>query len=173
MFGIGGGQYVYHDCSGAHKQRFTDAGIYVGKKFEGPYRVGISAGGWALEENGLRGIAYPDLAFDWENFSIGTTGIRVGSRNNIYFEGKWLDHPPLLSGKGLGRFGIGAKTEGTLSGFWIGGNVIPYNRLGFATQLEFPWGENSYLFLNGRFGKDAESGFSEFGISIGMRVISF
>lgn len=173
MYGIGTGQYVYHDCSGAHKQRFTDAGLYAGKKFEGPYRIGVAASGWVLNGEGLRGFAYPDLALDWQHFSVGTTGIRIGARNAFYFESRLFDQAPLLSGKGSVRFGIGGKLDNPFSNFWVGGNVLPYNRLGLAAQLEFAWSEHTYLFMNGRFGKDNESNFSEFGFSVGMRVIRF
>lgn len=173
MFGLGHGQYVYHDCAGAHIQPFTDGGVYVGKKFEGPYRIGLSAGLWNLYGNGNRGLAFPDLALDWHYFSIGTTGVRLGVHDDLYLESKWLDQPPYLSGKGLARFGIGFNLKESSTRYWIGGNVIPYSNFGFAAQIEFPWDENKFLFLNGRLGKDKESGYDEYGISLGMRIVKF
>ncbi|MEW5799261.1 MAG: hypothetical protein AB1728_09665 [Bacteroidota bacterium] len=173
MLGIGRGQYVYHDCEGAHTQPFTDAGIYLGRKFEGPYRAGISAGFWNLDGKGIRAIAFPDLALDWYYFSLGTTGVRLGVHDDLYLESKWLDQPPYLSGKGLARFGVGGTLHEYSARFWFGGNVIPYNTLGFAAQIEFPWDENKYLFLNGRLGKDKESNYNEFGVSVGLRLVKF
>lgn len=173
LVGIGGGQYVYHDCSGAHTQGFADAGLYYGKKYESPFRLGISAGGWAAGKQGSAAFIYPDLALDWQYFSLGTTGVRIGSQQKFYLEGKWLDQPPFLSGKGMMRFGIGGKLNESETRLWIGANAVPYNAIGFATQIEFPLKENQYLFLNGRYGKDKISNFDEFGFSVGMRIVSY
>ncbi len=171
MAGAGGGQYVYHDCSGAHSQRYTDVGISVTKKFEGPYRMGFIAGGISAGEKGSTLFLFPDLALDWKLVSIGTTGFRLGSRNDFYFEGRWLDQPPLVSGKGLLRAGFGWTFNNGANRFWIGSNVIPYYRSGIAGQLEFPYSERSYIYLNGRLGR--ESGMNEYGVSLGIRYISF
>jgi hypothetical protein len=171
-YGIGGGQYIYHDCSGSHKQGFFDAGIYSGKKYEGPYRLGISAGGWNAGEKGSRLFIFPDLALDWKYFSVGTTGVRFGTKSG-YLEGKWLDSPPFLSGKGALRMGIGGELKTSLSRYWIGTNIMPYNTPGLALQLEFPLKEKRFLFLNGRYGRDETSGLEEYGLSVGMRVVTF
>jgi hypothetical protein len=173
LLGIGTGQYVYHDCSGVHTQQFNDVGIYIGKKFEGPYRLGLSAGAWSEGNRGTHALAFPDLALDWEQFSFGTTGIRFGSQNNIYLEGRWLDQPPFLTGNGALRAGFGFKFKEYDSRIWLGANVYPYNTPGVAAQIEFSFYENKYLFLNGRYGNDVESRLPEYGISIGMRIISF
>lgn len=172
LIGIGGGQYVYHDCSGAHTQNFGDVGVYSGRKFEGPYRVGLSVGGWKAGD-GILGLVYPDLAFDWKYFSFGTTGLRIGANDDLYFESKWLDQPPFLSGRGLFRSGIGGTIKETGTRFWIGGNAVPYNNFGVAAQIELPFEKNTFLFLNGRYGKDKTSSFDEYGFSVGMRFISF
>ena len=173
MIGVGTGQYVYHDCEGAHKRYFADAGIYFGKKYSVPFRLGFSGGFRTEGTYGSGIIIFPDIALDLRYFSIGTTGIRLGSENDLYLESKWLDQPPFLSGKGLTRLGIGGKLDKPFSRFWIGTNVVPYNDLGLATQLEFPWEENKYLYINGRYGKDRASNFSEYGFSVGMKMISF
>jgi|GEM_PF-2105926 len=170
-FGAGGGQYVYHDCSGAHTQHFADLGIYTGRKYEGPYRLGISVGGWSAGERGTLFFLFPDLAFDWKYFSIGTTGVRLGSRSG-YLEGKWLDSPPFLSGKGAFRAGIGGDLPSPFSRYWIGTNVFLYNTPGISLQLEFPIQEEQFLYLNGRLGRDKQSGLEEYGVSIGIRVFS-
>jgi len=169
-FGAGGGQYVYQDCSGSHTQKFGDAGAAVVRKFEGPYRIGVSAGGWDAGKRGSYAIAYPDLALDWEYFSIGTTGIRLGSLKQMYVEAKGLDEPPYFSGKGFIRLGFGGVLEKPFSNFWIGTNGVPYNSLGLAAQIEFPFAENNFVFLTGRLGNDQKSGFSEYGVSVGLRI---
>lgn len=173
IFGIGGGRYVYHDCSGTHKQGFGDAGIYFGKKFDGPFRLGLGAGAWTTGQKGSYVFGYPDLALDWKNFSIGTSGIRIGSRDEFYFESKVMDQPPFFTGKGAIRIGFGGKLDELDTRLWIGSNVFPYNTAGFATQIEFPIGERQFLFFNGRFGKDRESKIEEYGFSVGTRIISF
>ncbi len=172
LVGIGGGQYVYHDCSGAHTKGFADVGIYYGKKYESPFRLGISAGGLAAGERSDAFI-YPDLALDWQNFSLGTTGVRIGSQQKFYLEAKWADQPPFFSGKGFVRFGIGGKLNDSETRIWIGANAFPYNTIGLATQIEFPLKENHYLFFNGRYGKEKISNFDEYGFSVGMRIVSY
>ena len=138
MIGVGSGRYAYHDCEGAHARNFADAGIYIGKKYSAPVRLGLSGGFRTEGTNGSGIIIFPDVALDLRYFSIGTAGVRLGSENDLYLESKWLDQPPFLSGKGLARLGIGGKLDKPFSRFWIGTNVIPYNELGLATQLEFP-----------------------------------
>lgn len=172
-YGFGGGQYVTHDCSGAHKRQYLDAGIYLGEKFGEVFRGGLAADVVTTGTNGTTAFVFPDLALDWENFSVGTTGLRVGSENTYYGEIKWFDQPPLISGKGLFRAGIGGKLDKPFSRFWIGTNVVPYFSPGIASQLEIPINNGRYIFINGRFGKDADSHFNEFGISIGLKIISF
>jgi hypothetical protein len=171
IFGIGTGQFVYHDCSGAHSQKFADAGIYIGEKYEGPYRAGLIAGGFGAGDQGSSFYLFPDLALDWTTFSIGTTGIRLGALNDVYFEGRWADQPPLLSGKGALRFGFGRKLKPSGNRFWLGVNTLPYNNFGLAAQLELPYDKNSFIFFNGRYGN--ESGMGEYGISAGIRLVTF
>lgn len=171
--GAGGGEYVSHDCTGPHKRSFGDGGIYVGKKFETPYRLGLGLGGWTAENKGTHFFVFPDLALDWEYFSFGTTGLRLGARNDFYFESKLLDQPPFLSGKGLIRSGIGYKIKALDSEFWLGVNVAPYTSLGGAVQYEFPFEKDKYIFINGRYGKDESSKFDEYGFSIGVRFFRF
>lgn len=171
LLGAGGGQYVYHDCAGAHKQGFGDAGVYIGKKFESPFRFGLGIGGTRTTKTGL--VFFPDLALDWENFSIGTTGLRFGSHQTIYFESKWFDQPPFLSGKGLIRSGIGFRMQEHDTRFWIGTNVLPYHDLGLAAQVELPLHKNNYIFFNGRIGRDKISKIGEYGISVGFRSRNF
>jgi hypothetical protein len=175
LVGAGGGEYVYHDCSGTHKRNFVDAGLYLGRKFESPFRIGVSFGGFGFPGAGVRGgaLLFPDLAFDWEYISFGTTGVRFGSLNEMYLEGKWLDQPPLLSGKGLLRYGIGGYIRDLDSRFWLGVNGIPYSRFGPAVQWEVPFGEKKYLFFNGRYGTERESGIGEFGLSMGIRIVTY
>lgn len=170
LFGIGTGQYIYHDCSGAHTRRFADAGIYIGKKFEGPYRTGILLGGWTGDRKGAQAHLFPDLALDWKYFSIGTTGVRIGSWKELYVEGRWLDQPPLFTGKGAIRFGIGGRVNEHGTRLWLGTNALPYDPKGIAAQVEFPYREKVFIFLNSRYGRD--SGMDEFGISIGMRIVA-
>ena len=171
LIGIGTGEYVYQDCSGTHSRHFRDVGLYYGKKFEGPYRLGLNIGGWNAADRGGFVFAYPDLALDWEKFSIGTTGIRIGRLQDMYFEIRSMDQPPFFSGKGVLRTGLGGTVDNFGTRFWIGTNVIPYNRLGLATQFEFPFQKNTFLFINGRYG--GSSGMEEFGLSIGLRITNF
>ncbi len=168
LIAVGTGQYVYHDCSGSHTRQFNDAGVYVGKKFEGPYRIGLAAGTWSNGSEQTVLFAFPDLALDWKMFSLGTTGIRIGSRNEFYLEGKWLDQPPFQSGKGAIRAGFGLRLKDSGTSMWFGSNVIPYDTPGAAAQIEFPFQENKFLFLNGRVGKESERG-----ISVGVRFTNF
>lgn len=167
-FGAGGGQYVYYDCSGAHPQEFSDAGLYIGKKFDSPFRVGLSGSMWNARSNSSRGFVYPDLALDWKSFSIGTTGIRIGALDNYYFEISGADEVPYLSGKGFLRTGVGMNLEKPFLKLWIGANVLPYHTIGAASQIEMPLKEGKYLFLNGRIGNEA--GYKEYGISVGIRM---
>lgn len=170
-FGAGGGKYVYHDCSGTHEQPFLDAGAYIGKKFEAPFRVGLSMGGWNGSRGGSSMFAFPDLALDWQNFSVGTTGLRLGNREQWYIEGRWLDQPPYWSGKGFLRAGLGGRFGSSETHFWAGVNAIPYNSLGFASQIEMPLSPSKFLFLNGRIGSDEKSKLLEYGFSLGMKFI--
>lgn len=167
VIGAGGGQYVHYDCSGAHARSFGDAGITVTRKFEGPFRTGITAGGFSMDDDGVLPYVYPDLALDWEKFSIGTTGLRFGSRKDLYLEIGGLNEAPLLSGKGAFRAGVGTVSRSNGLRFWLGTNFFPYHNLGLSTQVEFPYSPSTALILNGRFGQAA--GMGEMGISIGVR----
>lgn len=170
IVGFGGGQYVYHDCSGAHPENFGDAGITVTRKFEGPYRAGITAGGFRMGDGNPSPYVFPDLALDWERFSIGTTGLRFGSRKGGYFEVRAFDEAPFLSGKGAIRAGFGAISKRSGTRVWLGTNVFPYNNLGFAMQFEIPYSPSTAMIVNGRFGQD--SGMGEFAVSLGVRFTS-
>lgn len=174
LAGAGAGRYVYHDCSGTHSRGFVDAGMYFGRKFEGPFRVGALFGGVKYTKSGIGGggFIFPDLALDWESFSLGTTGVRLGSKDELYAEGKWLDQPPYFSGKGFLRSGIGGYVRDLDSRFWVGVNVLPYSRPAPALQWEVPFGDRKYIFFNGRFGTEKESGMGEYGVSMGVRIIS-
>jgi len=174
LAGAGGGRYVYKDCSGTHSRGFVDGGMYWGRKFEGPFRIGATFGGVKYTEKGAGGggLIFPDLALEWEQFSLGTTGVRFGSKNEIYLEGKWADQPPYFSGKGFIRSGVGGYIQDLDARFWIGINGIPYSRFGPAVQWEVPFGEKKYLFFNGRFGTERESGMGEYGVSMGIRILA-
>lgn len=170
--GAGGGQYARHDCSGAHRQGFGDAGIHISSHYYSPFRFGLSLGGIYTGPNGGGGIVYPDLGFEWDNLSFGTTGVRVGSLHDWYIEGKILDLPPFFSGTGLARAGVGKYIPELDSRLWIGVNSYPYASNGATVMWEMPMGENKYLYLNGRYGTDPESKIKEFGMSAGLRIIA-
>lgn len=165
--GVGGGQYAYQDCSGDDRaQSFGDVGIKMTHKFDGPIRIGATV--TAISANKFGGVAYPDVALDWENFSFGTTGIRLGSENNVYGEFSLLDQVPALSGKGFARFGIGWNVPDSRTHLWLGGNGVPYKNTGLAAQVDFPVSLRHYLFINGRYGR--ADGVPEYGVSVGVRV---
>jgi len=167
--GAGNGQYVVQDCSGVHIRSFADAGAAITHKFESPFRIGAHAFGGVAGDNGSPFVfVYPDLALDFKNFSFGTTGLRIGNLDKFYFEIASMDQPPPFSGKGAMRLGVGFGDIHPLSRFWIGTNVIPYNNLGVATQIEFPMHDNQYLFINGRYGTYVD--LPEYGISLGLRI---
>ena len=168
-FGVGNGQYAYADCSGVHSRSFTDAGVSITHKFESPFRVGAHAFVAQTRDNSSPFAFFaPDIAFDFKNFSFGTTGIRVGNIDDIYVELAAIDQPPPFSGKGALRLGAGIGPSSPFSRFWIGVNGIPYSNLGVATQFEFPIQKNQYMFLNGRYGE--YQNVPEYGVSIGLRI---
>jgi hypothetical protein len=166
-FGIGGGQYATYDCSGQpHPNSIIDVGVKVTHKFEAPFRIGLGAS--VISLNGKTGVfPYPDLAFDFKYFSLGTTGIRVGEEGGPYGELSVLDQVPFFSGKGCVRMGVGLKTS-EYTRLWLGVNTFPYNKRAFAGQFDFPITNNQFLFLNGRYGES--SGVPEYGYSIGTRI---
>ena len=169
--GAGGGQYVFYDCSGktTHVHTFGDVGVKMIHKFEAPFRVGLNT--FIVSDVGhTSAMAYPDLAFDLKYFSLGTTGIRVGSENGTYGEISFLDQVPIFSGKGFLRIGVGMKaTENTR--FWLGLNTVPYYTKGLAGQIDFPLSANQFVFINGRYGITA--GVPEYGLSAGTRIRIF
>ncbi|MCX6122596.1 MAG: hypothetical protein NTX44_13385 [Ignavibacteriales bacterium] len=165
--GIGGGQYATYDCSGhAHPNSIVDAGVKVTHKFETPFRIGLGAS--VISINGKAGVVpYPDLAFDFKYFSLGTTGIRVGAEGGPYGELAVLDQVPFFSGKGCFRIGVGMNTS-EYTRLWLGVNTFPYNKSAFAGQFDFPITNNQFLFFNGRYGES--SGIPEYGFSVGTRI---
>ena len=168
-FGAGAGKYAYSDCSGIHASSFSDAGATVTHKFNAPFRIGVHAFVGELENKGSTvAFAYPDLALDLNYLSIGTTGIRVGSLERMYIELAALDQPPIFSGKGALRLGVGFGPTGPFSRFWIGTNGIPYSNLGLATQWEFRLQDNEFIFFNGRYGTYLK--LPEYGVSVGIRL---
>jgi hypothetical protein len=165
-FGVGGGQYTYHDCSGVHSNSFVDAGAKFTHKYDTPLRIGISATvgkdniGWLV-------MPFPDIAYDVDYFSIGTTGIRLGLADGPYAELSLCDQIPLFSGRGCFRTGICVKPSDNTH-LWLGMNIVPYDKNGFAGQFDFPISSHQFLFLNGRYGK--AGGLPEYGFSIGTRI---
>jgi hypothetical protein len=169
--GAGGGQYASYGCSGKtiHIHTFGDVGIKMIHKFEAPFRVGLNT--FIVSDVGhTNAMPYPDLALDLKYFSLGTTGIRVGSENGTYGEISFLDQVPIYSGKGFLRIGVGMKaTENTR--FWLGLNTLPYYTRGLAGQIDFPLSTNQFIFINGRYGITA--GVPEYGLSAGTRIRIF
>jgi len=96
-------------------------------------------------------IPYPDLALDFRYFSLGTTGLRLGSEDDIYGEVSILDQVPVYSGKGLARIGVGLKAAEDTH-VWIGLNTLPYYATGVAGQSIFQCPRIVSLFINGRYG---------------------
>lgn len=168
--GLGTGQYVFEDCSGVHSRKFTDAGVTLTKKHDGPFRTGLLLGGVVMDGGDGFVFLYPDLALDWQYFSLGTTGVRIGDRNDLYAEGGWLNDAPLNSGKGVLHGGIGGRSSAAGARWWVGTNIIPYREPGLAVRYEFPYSEHSFLILNGRIG--TSQGRDEYGFSVGMRFIA-
>ena len=166
-FGVGGGQYASYDCAGvAHPNSFGDAGVKFTHKFEGPFRIGLAVSGISANGNS-GGIPYPDLALDYKYFSVGTTGVRVGSEDGTYGEISVFDQVPFFSGRGCFRMGVGFKpTESTR--LWLGVNTFPYMKNGIAGQFDFLVSNNQFLFINGRGGQSGSV--SEYGFSIGTRI---
>jgi hypothetical protein len=166
-FGVGGGQYATYDCAGnAHPNSFVDGGVKVTHKFVSPFRIGLNTSIASLDKK-ARIFPYPDLALDYRYFSLGTTGIRIGSEDDIYGEISLLNQVPFFSGKGFLHAGVGMNVaEGTH--LWLGMNTFPYNNAGVAGQIDFPIANNQFLFINGRAGQSG--GVSEYGFSIGTRV---
>ena len=168
-FGFGGGQFVQRDCSGTYERSFVDAAARVTHKFDAPFRIGaIAFVGQGGRNNSTFGFIYPDLAFDLRNFSLGTTGLRIGAIDRYFFEVAALDQPPLYSGIGAIRSGIGIANIPPFSRVWIGTNILPYTKLGLATQVEFPVKQKEYLFVNGRYGVYLDR--PEYGLSVGFRI---
>ena len=167
-------------CGGGHSDRWFDAtsevtnffefGWRYTHKFESPFRVGlalsISKGFFVVGPIYI----WPDLAIDFQYFSVGTTGVRLGSRDFLYGEISLLDEIPLLSGKGLLRIGGGWKIPNWDTRIWLGMNRYPFRDYGWATQIDFPLSSGEYLFLNGRIGQSRRSK-SEYGASIGIRTV--
>ncbi len=142
------------------------------KKFEAPVKIGVSIAGIQVE-NRIDGFIYPDLALEWKYFSLGTTGLRLGSRSEFYFEGKIFDRPPFFPGRGLFHAGFGGKLKNSDINLWGGVGVFPYNDLGITGQIEIPYSDNLFLYFNGRYGIERKSGMDEFGLSIGARLVEF
>jgi len=166
QIGLGGGQYTYADCSGEHIGKYYDFGARVTHKFEAPFRIGATISSFPIDDKSIA-FVFPDIAFDNENFSIGTTGLRLGGIDKIYWELKWLDEVPFASGRGLYRVGLGLPITESGTRLWIGTNRIPYMKWGFAGGVEIKTRENQYLFINGRYGERNRA--PEFGLSLGIK----
>jgi hypothetical protein len=165
--GFGGGQYTYADCSGEHIGKYYDGGVRVTQKFEAPFRIGVSMGSLPLNDNSSI-FVYPDIAFDNNNFSFGTTGIRIGRIDKTFFELKGLDEVPFASGRGLFRIGLGIPMKESGSRFWIGANTGPYRQWGLAGGIELKSIDNHFYLINGRYG--IRNQIPEFGVSLGLQI---
>jgi hypothetical protein len=166
--GAGTGQYTYEDCSGTHTSRFKDAGVRVTKKFESHWRAGASFSVIPSSYEHVVFFAYPDIAFDNGDFSLGTTGLRIGYLERTFFEIKFLDEIPYASGRGLFRMGIGMPITQNGTRLWLGANTGIYYNWGFGTSLEFPIESNYSLSLTGRYGENKS--IPEYGISLGFKI---
>ena len=168
-FGAGTGQYVYEDCSGVHTNDLKEVGASITRKYEGPYRLGIS-GTVFKDGDAVAAGAYPDIALDWKNFSIGTTGLRIGSREKFYWELAGLEGAPMLTGRGVIRSGFGGVFGEQKYRFFLGLNTVPYSHSGVILQYEVPYSTKRYLTLTGRFGR--AWGRDEFALSVGLHWLS-
>lgn len=167
QIGAGGGQYVYKDCNGEHVGKFYDAGARITHKFEAPFRIGVTISSIPLDDRTAL-FPYPDLAFDNDSFSLGTTGVRLGRIDDMYFELKGLDEAPFATGRGLLRCGVGLPLSERGTRLWIGANRGPYMNWGAAAGLDFKVGNNQFIVINGRYGEWHQK--SEFGLSLGLRL---
>ena len=166
-FGVGGGQYTYSDCSGAHKRNFIDGGVRATHKFAAPFRIGVTAGVFPSgDRTGI--LFYPDLAVDNGSLSLGTTGVRIGSLSSTFFEIKGLDEVPFSTGRGAFRIGMGLTFKETGSHIWLGANTVPYQNWGPAIGFECKLVDGEFLFLNGRYSE--HNSVPEYGLSIGLRL---
>jgi hypothetical protein len=165
--GAGGGRYEYADCNGEHHRNYFDGGVMVKHKFEAPIRVGVAMGSYPEQDKNTV-FVYPELAFDNNNFALGTTGIRVGKLRSTFFEIKGLDEVPFASGRGIFRVGIGMPIESNNSHLWLGTNAGPYMNWGPAAGYEFPLDAQKMMFINGRIGWHNEQ--PEYGLSVGFRL---
>ena len=168
-FGVGTGQYAYEDCSGVHTRDIKEVGASYSYKFENQLRLGLSG---TLFKNGnmTAGGAYPDIAYEEPNFSFGTTGLRIGQRDRLYFETSLLEGAPMITGRGALRTGLGGMFGGQKHRYFVGLNVIPYSNIGVILQYELPYQEHQYLSLTGRFGR--AWGRDEVGLSVGLHWLS-
>lgn len=171
--GFGGGQYEYADCSGVEHRKFADIGISIIAKPEAPVRYGMSIGmiGEQTSDGTLRGhpFVWPVIGYDSRYFYIGTTGLQLGSRDNLYVEIGFGDQIPAYSGRGLLRVGIGGSPKKYFSHLWVGMNAAPY-AWGPATQVEMPLSDNRFLFFNARYGPSSLYDWPELAFSIGLRL---
>jgi hypothetical protein len=169
--GLGGGHFVYEDCHGTHEKNFVDIGVSGSYKFDGPFRVGGMFGVADFSEDekqSLAPILYPDLALDWRGFSIGTTGLRIGNRDELNVQLGWLNSAPAFSGKGFFHTGVEFAPGEPFSKVYVGANALPYYNWGVIVQPEFPLSDNNYLFVTGRYGTYHE--LDEWGMSVGIRM---
>ena len=165
--GAGGGQFATYDCSSnASPNSFKDGGVKFTHKFASPFRAGVSVS-TLPGRNRTNVIPYPDLALDFRYFSLGTTGVRLGDRDDFYAEVAGFDQVPFGSGMGCARAGTGFKIFGDTHLF-LGVNTIPYYAGGFAGQIDFPISRNQFIFINARNGNTG--GVTEYGISAGLRT---
>ncbi len=170
--GLGGGHFVYKDCRGTHERNFVDIGMNGSYKFEGPFRMGVMGSVAEYTEDDSKPvfipIIYPDIALDWRPFSIGTTGLRIGNRDEFNFQLGWLNSAPAFSGRGFFNAGVEGQPGNPFSKMYFGINALPYNNWGVVVQPEFSLDENKYLFVTGRYGTYNE--LDEWGMSVGIRI---
>jgi hypothetical protein len=188
-FGIGVGQTAYREgetwegdeaymsWEEVHRPVFVDVGYSIKYKFEAPFRIGLALGViWLQLPVQLRPLpfAYPDLAFDDGIYSIGTTGIRVGKLQSIYFEARCFDEVPFINGRGAVRAGFGIPIKEGDSHVWVGANVGATELVGGILSYEWKVNDTKYLFVNGRY-MSSHTGHEtvpEFGVSFGFRWIN-
>lgn len=172
--GGGAGQYRYADCQGSTPREYGDLGIKFTHKNDGSFRYGALID-MPLSLDGRNSaytfpVFYPDLAYDSRYFSLGTTGVRIGSVDQYYFSLGIASKIPLFAGRGFVNMGVGFHPGGPLSEMWIGVNAIPYQSLSLCLNPEFQITDNKFIFLSGRYGQS--NGIDEYGLSIGLRVRS-
>lgn len=163
QIGAGTGQYAYQDCSGTHTSTINEAGATLTHKFEAPVRIGAT-GTFFRDGESVAIFAFPDVALDWREFSIGTTGLRLGRTDRFFFDIGGLEGAPLLTGRGVLRTGFGGAFGEDQQRYYVGVNVFPYHEPGVVMQYGIPLQKDRYLSLTGRYGNGL--GKREYGFSL-------